>query len=114
MPAARRKLAVVPIKRDADRISAVFKQAEVSVLDWMVITHYHGDHVGNAAELANRIPIRHFVDHGPFSVELQPNRAAGFLAYMAVRERVAPSRRNQETGFRSPVWTCRWCPRQAS
>ncbi len=78
---------VVPIKRDADRISAVFKQAGVSVLDWMVITHYHGDHVGNAAELANRIPIRHFVDHGPFSVELQPNRAAGFLAYMAVRDK---------------------------
>ena len=57
------------------------------MLDWMVITHYHGDHVGNAAELANRIPIRHFVDHGPFSVELQPNRAAGFLAYMAVRDK---------------------------
>src|SRR3984885_31924 len=52
------------VTRDADRISAVFKQAGVSVLDWMVITHYHGDHVGNAAELANRIPIRHFVDHG--------------------------------------------------
>ena len=75
------------VTRDADRISAVFKQAGVSVLDWMVITHYHGDHVGNAAELANRIPIRHFVDHGPFSVELQPNRAAGFLAYMAVRDK---------------------------
>jgi len=75
------------VTRDADRISAVFKQAGVSVLDWMVITHYHGDHVGNAAELANRIPIRHFVDHGPFSVELQPNRAAGFLAYMTVRDK---------------------------
>lgn len=76
-----------PIQRDADRISSVFKQAGVSVLDWMVITHYHGDHVGNAAALANRIPIRHFVDHGPFSVELQPNRAAGFLAYLAVRDK---------------------------
>jgi competence protein ComEC len=76
-----------PITRDADRISSVFKQAGVTVLDWMVITHYHGDHVGNAAELANRIPIRHFVDHGPFSVELQPNRAAGFLAYMTVRDK---------------------------
>src|SRR5438270_5602167 len=37
-----------PITRDADRISAVFKQAGVTVLDWMVISHYHGDHVGNA------------------------------------------------------------------
>jgi competence protein ComEC len=76
-----------PITRDADRISAVFKQAGVTVLDWMVISHYHGDHVGNAAELANRIPVRHFVDHGPFSVELQPGRSAAFLAYMAVRDK---------------------------
>src|ERR1700736_2640847 len=76
-----------PINRDADRISAVFKQAGVTVLDWMVISHYHGDHVGNAAELANRIPVRHFVDHGPFSVELQPGRSAAFLAYTAVRDK---------------------------
>src|ERR1700682_4659438 len=59
------------ITRDADRITAVLKQANVTVLDYVVITHYHGDHVGNAAELANRIPIRHFVDHGPYMVELQ-------------------------------------------
>ena len=76
-----------PVTRDADRISAVFKQAGVTVLDWMVISHYHGDHVGNAAELANRLPVRHFVDHGPYSVELQPNRSAAFLAYMAVRDK---------------------------
>src|SRR5713101_8924485 len=48
------------ITRDADRISAVLKLANISVLDYVVITHYHGDHVGNAAELAGRIPIRHF------------------------------------------------------
>jgi len=88
MPAsASENAGAAPITRDADRISAVFKQAGVTVLDWMVITHYHGDHVGNAAELAKRIPIRHFVDHGPFSVELQPGRAAAFLAYMAVRDK---------------------------
>lgn len=76
-----------PITRDADRIGAVLKQAGIGVLDWMVISHYHGDHVGNAAELANRIPIRHFVDHGPFSVELQPNRSAAFVAYMGIRDK---------------------------
>ena len=43
--------------RDADRISAVLRQANVTVLDYVVITHYHGDHAGNAAELASRIPI---------------------------------------------------------
>jgi competence protein ComEC len=73
--------------RDADRISAVLRQANVTVLDYVVITHYHGDHAGNAAELASRIPIRHFVDHGPYSVELQPNRVAAFLSYQPVREK---------------------------
>jgi beta-lactamase superfamily II metal-dependent hydrolase len=76
-----------PVTRDADRIGAVLKKAGVTVLDWMVISHYHGDHVGNAAELAHRLPIRHFIDHGPFSVELQPNRSAAFVAYMEVRDK---------------------------
>jgi competence protein ComEC len=75
------------ITRDADRITAVLKQANVTVLDYVVITHYHGDHAGNAAELASRIPIRHFVDHGPYTVELQPNRAVAFLSYQPVREK---------------------------
>ena len=87
MPEAAAGSGAAPVTRDADRISAVFKQAGVTVLDWMVISHYHADHVGNAAELANRIPVRHFVDHGPFSVELQPNRSAAFQAYMAVRDK---------------------------
>src|ERR1700751_2157479 len=45
------------ITRDADRITTVLKLANVTVLDYVVVTHYHGDHAGNAAELANRIPI---------------------------------------------------------
>ena len=66
---------------------AVLKTANISVLDTVVITHYHGDHVGNAAELAARIPIRRFVDHGPFTVEMQPNRVAGFASYQPLREK---------------------------
>ena len=74
------------VTRDADRIMAVLKTANISVLDYVVITHFHGDHVGNAAELAHRIPIRHFVDHGPYTVEMQPGRDAAFLSYLPVRE----------------------------
>src|SRR5580692_1841556 len=73
------------ITRDADRIMAALKLANVGVLDYLVITHFHGDHVGNAAELAHRIPIRHFVDHGPYTVEMQPGRDAAFLSYLTVR-----------------------------
>ena len=102
------------ITRDADRITTVLKLANVSVLDYLVITHYHGDHVGNAAELAGRIPIRHFIDHGPYTVELQPTRAAGFAAISRCATRLAPRQRNRATGFPSPVWTCGSCPRPAT
>jgi len=74
------------IHRDADRIMAVLKTANISVLDYLVITHFHSDHVGNAAELAHRIPIRHFVDHGPYIDEMQAGRDAAFLSYLPVRE----------------------------
>jgi len=69
------------ITRDADRIMAVLKLANVNVLDYVVITHYHADHAGNAAELAHRIPMRHFVDHGPYTVEMQAGRDAPCLLY---------------------------------
>jgi beta-lactamase superfamily II metal-dependent hydrolase len=72
--------------RDADRIVAVMKASGLTMLDHVVITHYHGDHVGGTAELAERVPIRHFYDHGPYTVELQPNRRAGFVSYKAIRD----------------------------
>jgi hypothetical protein len=53
--------------RDAGRIVAAAKQAGLSQIDYMVVTHYHGDHVGGVPELAARMPIRTFVDHGPSS-----------------------------------------------
>jgi len=73
--------------RDLNRILAALKEARVEVLDYVIVTHYHGDHAGNAAELSTHLPIRNFIDHGPYSVELQPNRAAAFFAYLAVREK---------------------------
>ena len=87
VPAGRGGADAPPVGRDASRILHVLQQAGVTMLDYVVITHYHGDHVGGAADLASRIPIRNFVDHGPYTVELQPNRAAGFIAYKAVRDR---------------------------
>ena len=51
--------------RDADRIAAVAKQAGVSKLDYVLITHYHDDHVGGLPQLVGRIPVGTFIDHGP-------------------------------------------------
>jgi competence protein ComEC len=50
--------------RDADRIAAAAKDAGVKQIDYLIITHYHGDHVGGVPALAARLPIRNFVDHG--------------------------------------------------
>jgi beta-lactamase superfamily II metal-dependent hydrolase len=50
--------------RDADRIVAAAKKAGISKIDYVIITHFHEDHVGGAPQLAARIPIGTFVDHG--------------------------------------------------
>lgn len=51
--------------RDAERILAAAKDAGVTRIDHLITTHWHGDHFGGMAELAARIPIRQFIDHGP-------------------------------------------------
>src|SRR5207253_7549075 len=51
--------------RDTERIVQAAKAAKVKQLDYVVITHYHRDHVGGAPQLANRMKIGTFVDHGP-------------------------------------------------
>jgi len=70
--------------RDAGRIAAVAKLAGVKQIDYLVITHYHMDHVGGVPQLAALIPIRNFVDHGP-SVERDGSADKLLQAYERVR-----------------------------
>lgn len=51
--------------RDADRIMAAVKDAGLKQIDHLITTHYHGDHVGGLPELAIRVLIQEFIDHGP-------------------------------------------------
>src|SRR5579871_5255698 len=50
--------------RDADRIAAASKAAGVKRIDYLMISHFHGDHVGGVANLEQRLPIVNFLDHG--------------------------------------------------
>jgi beta-lactamase superfamily II metal-dependent hydrolase len=51
--------------RDAGRIAAAMKKAGVETLDYLVITHYHADHVGGMEQLASRVKFRSVITHGP-------------------------------------------------
>jgi len=59
--------------RDAGRIMDAMKAAGVQKIDHLIITHWHGDHFGGLAELASKVSIGEFIDHGP---NVQPGPAA--------------------------------------
>jgi competence protein ComEC len=69
-----------PGGRDTDRLMEAIKDAGVTKIDYLVTTHYHVDHVGGMQELAKRIPIGTFVDHGPTVEEREqvPNFQASY------------------------------------
>ena len=70
-----------PGNRDLDRIMAAVNDAGLKQIDFLISTHYHVDHIGGLQELAKRIPIGHFIDHGP-SVE-EREQVQGFQAAYA-------------------------------
>ena len=51
--------------RDAGRIMDAVRDAHLTQIDHLIITHYHGDHFGGLEELSKQIPIKEFIDHGP-------------------------------------------------
>ena len=64
-----------PGGRDSGRVMQAIKAAGVKQIDYLLTTHYHGDHVGGFPEIAALIPIRHFIDHGP-TVQPEQNSAS--------------------------------------
>lgn len=67
--------------RDADRIVAAAKLAGIKKIDYVLITHFHMDHVGGVAQLAARIPIGTFIDHGENRETGEASTEEGFEAY---------------------------------
>jgi competence protein ComEC len=69
--------------RDADRIMNAAKAAGIDHIDYLVITHYHTDHAGGVPQLASRIKIDNFADHGP-NMENTTETRANYAAYQKV------------------------------
>ena len=51
--------------RDAERIQTAMKDAGITKIDKVLITHFHTDHVGGVPNLVERAQVGEFLDHGP-------------------------------------------------
>jgi len=76
--------------RDANRIVAAARDAGVSHIDYLLITHFHTDHVGGVSELAQLMPIRAFIDHGaphPHAAATDAETRDAFALYSGLRSK---------------------------
>jgi competence protein ComEC len=71
--------------RDSLRLVKAVKAAGISQIDYLVISHYDIDHLGDVPLLASQIPIKHVVDHGPMEASGKPP-SAQYQAYAAWRD----------------------------
>jgi len=70
--------------RDAKRIEQAMKAAGITAIDHLITTHYHTDHYGGVPELAKRVKVNRFYDHGPMtSLEEDKEFEAKYAAYRA-------------------------------
>jgi hypothetical protein len=74
--------------RDAKRIMAVARDAGISQIDYLMVTHFHNDHDGGVPELSRLIPIRNFVDYGE-AIEKGKKVQEPYDAYAQVRRKGA-------------------------
>jgi len=77
--------------RDARRIQAAAKAAHIKLLDYVLITHYHQDHVGGVTDLLKRMRVGIFVDHGANQEDSDSARAN----YAGYEKAIAHSHRMQ-------------------
>lgn len=67
--------------RDAKRILAAAQKAGLSKIDHVVISHWHGDHVGGLEALSKMIPLGKFYDHGD---GVEPQDKARYDLYVGI------------------------------
>jgi beta-lactamase superfamily II metal-dependent hydrolase len=78
--------------RDANRIVAAARDAGITQIDYLLITHFHIDHDGGVTELSQLMPIRTFIDHSAPNDDadrVSPGTKAAYEAYSAARSRGA-------------------------
>lgn len=89
--------------RDADRIVAAAKKVGVTKIDYIVITHFHEDHVGGLPQLAARIPIGTVIDHGDNRESTDAPTVQGWQAYQELLAAKKFKRLTVKPGDKLPI-----------
>lgn len=75
-----------PGGRDADRIYKAATDAGLKQIDYLITTHFHIDHFGGAAELAQKMPIKTIYDKGiPDALQEDPKFAERIAPYREIK-----------------------------
>jgi competence protein ComEC len=76
-----------PFGRDPRRILAAAKDAGIARIDYLLLTHFHSDHIGGVAELEKHIAIGAIVDHDGITSS-DPTVVKPFNQYTPARKKV--------------------------
>jgi competence protein ComEC len=80
-PAANNRLA------STERIVEAVQAAGLRRIDFLVISHFDLDHLGDVPLLAAKVPIEHIFDHGEY-LTTNAQAAERFAAYAALRDKI--------------------------
>jgi competence protein ComEC len=70
-----------------ERIAEAVEAAGLRRIDFLVISHFDTDHLGDVPLLAAKVPIEHVFDHGEY-LTTNPQAAERFAAYSSLRDKI--------------------------
>ena len=88
-----------PDFRDTERIQAAMRDAGITTIDYLLISHFHTDHVGGLPQLAERVPIGQVIDHGD---SVEQDGEAGLALWRSYEAVADGRRRTVEPGDKLP------------
>jgi competence protein ComEC len=88
--------------RDANRIKTAAKAAGVGRIDYLLVTHFHSDHVGGVPNLLEVLPVSNILDYG-VSVDTGGKYPDDYAAVLAKIEKAKGTHRVVSPGDKIPV-----------